>query len=115
MKKAIFIWQTSPVYGGVPSDGGIARVWAARFCKKLQESVKKAAMDWEIELDDTYADAFEITKKKVDLFIFAPGGKTRFYIPKEMKQEFEIMPKVYLEMLEYYKIDTSKVINAMKQ
>lgn len=116
MKKAIFIWQISPIFsspGSAYGYGGIGRVKAVKFCKKLQEAIEEKQSDYEVVLDDTSADVYELVKQEFDMLIFAPGGKTRFFIPKELKQQLEGISKVYLEMLEYHNLDVAKTVEMM--
>lgn len=113
MKKAIFIWQNSPVFSGAVRDGGPLRVKAVHFLKKLQEVLDEQGLDWQVELDDTYADIYELINKDFDLLIFTPGGKTRFYIPRKWKEKLKDIPKIYLEMLEYHNVDVRKTVSIM--
>ncbi len=113
MKKAIFIWQTSPIFINNITDGGPLKVKAVRFCDKVMESIKRQHLDWQVELDDTNADIYEIVEKEFDFLIFAPGGKTRFYMPKELKEQLKDIPKLYLESLEYHNQNTDKVVDFM--
>lgn len=113
MKKAIFIWQISPMFSSTGSAygyGGLGRVKAVKFCEKLQKALEEKQLDYKIILDDTNADIYELVKLEFDLLIFAPGGKTRFFMPKDLKQELERVPKVYLEMLEYHNLDVTKAV-----
>ena len=41
------------------------------------------------------------------------GGKTRFYMPKELKEQLKDIPKLYLESLEYHNQNTDKVVDFM--
>lgn len=113
MRKAIFIWQDSPVFTAFVREGGVYKVKAVHFLKKLQEVLDEEGLDWQVELDDTYADIYELIEKDFDLLIFTPGGKTRFYIPRKWKEKLKNIPKIYLEMLEYHNVDVSKTVNIM--
>lgn len=112
MKKAIFIWQPSPIFIDSITDGGL-KVKAVRFCKELNECIEHQQLDWQVELDDTNADIYEIVEKEFDLLIFTPGGKTRFFMPKKLKEKLKDMPKLYLESLEYYNQNVDKVVECM--
>lgn len=113
MKKAIFIWQPSPIFISSITDGGPRKVKAVQFCKELNECIEDQQLDWQVELDDTNADIYEIVEKEFDLLIFTPGGKTRFFMPKELKEQLKDMPKLYLESLEYHNQSMDKVVECM--
>lgn len=114
MGKAVFIWQISPIFstsGMMAGYGGIQRVKASRFCKRLQKEIEEKHLDYQVVLDDTNGDVYELIEKNYDVWIFAPGGKTRFFIPTEIREKIEGISKIYLEMLEYHNVDITKVVN----
>lgn len=116
MKRAVFIWQISPLFstqGAMSGSGGIQKTWAKRFCKKLEAAIKENNLDCQVILDDTDADVYEIVKKDYDIWILAPGEQKRFYIPKKMNQELEHIPKIYVDILDYYNMDITKTLKAM--
>lgn len=113
MKTAIFIWSIPKVLGAPGGIDMFSKKRAEYICTILNEYFSDNEMQWKVILDDTWADIDVISKKGADLLLIAPGGKGRFFIHRRslIQSKAQIY---YLDSLEYYNRDISKIIQFIK-
>lgn len=82
------------------------------YCDTLNDYFASCSMDWQIFADSTFGDMEELLKGDYEMFVFRPGGETRFWIyDKEIKASK--IPMYYLTEKGFYEKDVSKLLQTI--
>lgn len=112
MRKMVFIWSF-PHAVGVSWEEVMVKKRAKKYCEQLNEYFTNHGMDWCASLDTTYGDLDGLLKSDYEMFLFAPGGKTRFWSYKKELEESGVF-SCYLTQMELYSGDISNIVKAME-
>lgn len=107
-KKIVFIWNFPRVLG-ISIVELLSKRRVETYCKTLNEYFAEHEMDCQVFLDDTCGDIDELLKEEYAMFLFLPGGETRFWAYRKEIEKSNI-PVYYLTEMELYQNDISKVI-----
>ena len=111
MNIATLVYEGTPILGGSPLPGGnvLGMFKQKKFLKKVNDDLLFMQIAWEVKLDNSIAD-IDVIAKESDAIICVPGLQKQF--------DFKDFPEekiYYLGSLEYYNLDTNKVIQFLKK
>lgn len=111
MNTATLVYEGTPMLGRSPIPGGniLGMFKQKKFLKKMNDELLNMQIAWEVKLDNSIAD-IDLLAKESDAIICVPGLQKQFDF-----QDFPEEKVYYLDSLEYYNLDATKVIQFLKK